>query len=277
MALYLIGDIQGCDTILERLLDKISFSPSRDTLFILGDLVNRGPDSVKVIRRLMSYDESAQCILGNHDMHLLAVGAGQRKISSIDTFKDILEAPDRVALIDWLRKQPLARRYQENNKDFLMTHAGVMPSWTIDMTLSLAKEVHEVLSGPDINDFLHEMYSDTPDTWSDNLRGIERLRMIVNVLTRIRFCDAQNRMEFTEKSGAESAPKGFTPWFDVPSRQTKAQIVAFGHWSTLGWLDRRDVISMDTGCVWGGTLSALPLSSFNEPVNLKEHLISVTN
>lgn len=276
MALYLIGDIQGCDSILERLLNEIDFSPSKDIIFLLGDLVNRGPASAKVLRRLMHYGPAANCILGNHDMHLLAVAAGQGKINRNDTFQDVLDAPDRSILLDWLRQQPLACRYQDKiNQDVLMVHAGVLPSWSAQKTLSLAEEVHTVLRGPDVNNFLNEMYSDLPDTWSDDLKGTARLRVIVNVLTRLRFCDEKDRMEFVTKSGVNKTPEGFKPWFDVPNRQTASQTIAFGHWSTLGWLDRHDVICMDTGCAWGGTLSALPLNALNCIADLHKKIISV--
>jgi len=257
MALYLIGDVQGCDEALQRLLDHIAFSPSRDTLYLLGDLVNRGPDSAGVLRRLARYGSAARCLLGNHDLHLLALSRGVRKPHRSDTVNDILQASDRETMLEWLRAQHMALLETVGGHQVLMVHAGVLPSWTVTQTMALAHEVEAVLRGPVLEEFLPRLYGDEPDTWSDSLTGIERLRMIVNVLTRLRFCDASGRMEFATKEGSGAAPAGFQPWFDVPGRQTAGITVAFGHWSTLGALQRRDVIAMDTGCVWGGCLSAM--------------------
>jgi len=256
MALYLIGDIQGCDGALQRLLDRIDFSPSRDQLVLLGDLVNRGPDSLAVLHRMVQLDGAARCVLGNHDLHLLAVAHGVRAAQRKDTLDGILDAPDRSALLAWMRAQPLALRDSIGGQELLMVHAGVLPSWTADQTLALAGEVARLMAGPDFGAFLDQMYADTPQHWSDALRGAERLRAIVNVLTRLRFCTADDRMEFATKDGADAAPAGFWPWFDAPGRRTRDVTVAFGHWSTLGWLGRSDVLSLDTGCVWGGQLSA---------------------
>jgi bis(5'-nucleosyl)-tetraphosphatase (symmetrical) len=255
MALYLIGDVQGCDSALQRLLEKIDFSPSRDTLYLLGDLVNRGPDSVGVLRRMVGYGASARCLLGNHDLNLLAVAAGLRRPHRGDTLDELLVAPDRAALMDWLRLQPLA--LQEHG--CLMVHAGVLPGWSAAQTVALAGEVQSVLRGPDHVAFLQQMYGNEPTRWSDALIGAERLRVIVNALTRIRFCTPDGTMEFAAKEGLDAAPPGFWPWFEVPGRQTAGTLVAFGHWSTLGLINRPDLISLDTGCVWGGCLSALRL------------------
>lgn len=275
MALYLIGDVQGCDSALQRLLDEISFSASRDTLYLLGDLVNRGPDSAGVLRRLMGYGAAAQCVLGNHDLHLLAVAHGVRKPHRKDTLNGILNAPDRLAMLDWLRRQRMAILETVQGHDVLMLHAGVLPSWTAAKTIALAHEVETVLRSPALGDFLQHMYSDEPASWNDSLNGSARLRVIVNALTRLRFCDAQGRMEFEAKKGTDSTPRGFMPWFEVPGRQTADVTVAFGHWSTLGWLNRPDVISLDTGCVWGGCLSALRLGSAKTGNTLKQKLIQV--
>lgn len=259
MALYLIGDVQGCDDALRRLLDEISFSASRDTLYLLGDLVNRGPDSAGVLRRLMAYGAAAQTVLGNHDLHLLAVAHGVRKSGRRDTLHGILDAPDRQAMLDWLRWQRMAILENVDGQEILMVHAGVPPTWTASKTMALAGEVESVLRSDQLGEFLHRMYGDEPHGWNDDLVGTARLRVIVNALTRLRFCDANGHMEFASKEGAGAPPPGYMPWFDVPGRQTAGLAVAFGHWSTLGWLDRTDVISMDTGCVWGGCLSALRL------------------
>ena len=265
MALYLIGDVQGCDDALERLLQRISFSASRDTLYLLGDLVNRGPDSAGVLRRLMGYGSAVQCVLGNHDLHLLAVAMGVRQPSAQDTLGGVLKAPDRSAMLDWLRWQRLAILEKINGHDLLLVHAGVLPSWTADKTIALAEEVHGVLRGPALGDFLAQMYGDEPNVWSDALRGPARLRVIVNALTRLRFCDAQGRMELSAKEGVDAAPAGYVPWFDAPGRQTANVTVAFGHWSTLGPLERADVLALDSGCVWGGRLSTLRLDLSGAP------------
>jgi bis(5'-nucleosyl)-tetraphosphatase (symmetrical) len=257
MAVYWVGDVQGCDAPLGRLLDQVGFSSSRDQLFVLGDLVNRGPDSAAVLRRLMAMDGAAQCVLGNHDLHLLAVAAGAGRLKPMDTLDGILQAPDRPALLDWLRHQRMAICAHE----VLMVHAGVLPAWTLQTTLALAAEVEAVLRSPDLSDFLHQMYGNEPAAWRDDLREADRLRVVVNALTRLRFCSADGVMEFAAKEGADTAPPGFMPWFDVPGRQTADVTVAFGHWSTLGWLNRADVWALDTGCVWGGCLSALRLDN----------------
>lgn len=275
MALYLIGDVQGCDRALQRLLDEISFSASRDTLYLLGDLVNRGPDSAGVLRRLMRYGAAVQCVLGNHDLHLLAIAHGVRKPSRKDTLNGILDAPDRQAMLDWLRWQRMAILENVAGHEVLMVHAGVLPAWTAIKTIALASEVETVLRSPDLGDFLHQMYGNESDRWDDSLTGADRLRAVVNVLTRLRFCTLDGQMEFTTMGGADSAPEGFLPWFDVPGRKTASITVAFGHWSTLGWLNRPDLLSLDTGCVWGGCLSALSLGGGRSSATLTQELIQV--
>ena len=258
MALYMIGDIQGCDGPLERLLKKIDFSPSRDTLVLLGDLVNRGPDSLAVLHRLMALEGSAHCLLGNHDLHLLAVAHGVRKPHLSDTLDAILQAPDRNHLLDWLRQRPLALQ----RHGWLMVHAGVLPQWDAAQTLALADEVHNVLRGADWGVFLHNMYGNSPDTWAPDLTGYERLRVITNALTRLRFCSVEGVMEFDTKDSAAAAPEGFLPWFDVPQRRSAGTPIAFGHWSTLqGTAQHQGVLALDTGCVWGGCLTAARLSA----------------
>ena len=273
MALYLIGDVQGCNSALERLLDEISFSPSRDTLFLLGDMVNRGPDSAGVLRRLMGYGAAAQCLLGNHDLHLLAIAHGASQLSRKDTLNGILDAPDRQAMLDWLRWQRMAILEQVAGHEILMVHAGVLPTWTTTQTIALAKEVESVLRSAALGEFLQQMYGNHPDHWDESLTGTARLRVIVNALTRLRFCTPTGHMEFSATGGVDAAPAGYLPWFEVPGRQTSGVLLAFGHWSTLGWLGRNDVLALDTGCVWGGSLSALRL----EPVDrqLQHKLIQV--
>lgn len=275
MARYLIGDVQGCDDALQQLLDKISFSPSRDTLFLLGDLVNRGPKSAAVLRRLQNYGAAARCLLGNHDLNLLAIAYGVRKQHRRDTLNCILEAPDRTAMLEWLRAQRMAMTEAIDDHTVLMVHAGVLPSWTSNKTMSLASEVEDMLTSPDLANFLREMYDDEPSGWSDTLTGSPRLRVIINALTRLRFCDAQGKMEFKFKEGATSAPPGYLPWFDVPHRKTASVTLAFGHWSTLGWLGRSDLLPLDTGCVWGGCLSAMRIAGQGPGKPLVQELIQV--
>jgi bis(5'-nucleosyl)-tetraphosphatase (symmetrical) len=275
MAMYLIGDLQGCDEPLQRLLDTLAFSPSRDTLYILGDLVNRGPTSATVLRRLMGYGDSARCLLGNHDLHLLAVAAGARKASRKDALNDVLDAPDRPALLHWLRNQHLALLHQHGNSKLLMVHAGVQPAWTATKTIAYASEVQDLLRSSNAYDFFHAMYANMPDCWSDTLTGHDRTRVIVNTLTRLRFCTPEGRMEFEAKESADAAPQGYMPWFDVPGRQTAKHTVAFGHWSTLGWLGRNDLLAMDTGCVWGGCLSAARVSPHASGTGFSAELIQV--
>ena len=261
MALYCIGDIQGCDSALGRLLDLIGFSASRDTVYLLSDLVTRGPDSAAVLRRCMANGEALRPLLGNHDLHLLAAAHGARKPSRRDTLASILEAPDRDALLQWLRLQPLARQHVYGGTPLLMVHAGVLPAWTAAETLDMADEVHRVLQSADLPAFLQQMYGNTPDHWNASLTGPDRLRVIVNALTRLRFCSAQGVMDFDSTESASAAPPGLMPWFDVPGRSTADTLIAFGHWSTLGWLNRPHCLGLDTGCVWGGCLSAVRFGS----------------
>ena len=260
MALYLIGDLQGCDAALQRLLEKIAFSPSRDTLYLLGDLVNRGPASDAVLRRLMGYGASARCLLGNHDLHLLALSYGARKPGRKDTLGCIFNAADRHAMLEWLRHQNMALLERWGGRPMLMVHAGVLPAWTAEQTIELAREVEGALRSASVGGFFATMYGNLPDGWHDALQGPERLRVIVNALTRMRFCTAEGLMEFTSSGSADSAPPGHMPWFDVPERKTAETTIAFGHWSTLGHLHRSDVLAMDTGCIWGGCLSAMRIT-----------------
>jgi len=250
---YLVGDVQGCRDALDRLLVEIGFSASRDHLWLLGDLVNRGPQSLATLRRLMSFGAAASCLLGNHDLHLLAVAEGAQRLKRQDTFDDILEAPDRAALLAWLGQQRLAAV----DNGWLLVHAGVAPQWSRDITLALAAEVEAALRAGTRGEFLRAMYGNTPRVWSPQLAGVERLRFIVNALTRMRFCDAQGRLEFETKDGAGAAPEGFMPWFRVPGRLSAGTPIAFGHWSTLGLIDTPELLALDTGCVWGGALSAV--------------------
>jgi bis(5'-nucleosyl)-tetraphosphatase (symmetrical) len=254
MTTYVIGDLQGCCGQLQALLDKIHAATPEPQLVFVGDLVNRGPQSLATLRLVRSMGNSARTVLGNHDLHLLAAAHGIRKPHRSDTIDDILNAPDRDELLDWLRQQPLVLSI----KDYLIVHAGVMPQWTPQQVLSLAAEVEAVLRGPDWTDFLRQMYGNTPARWDDSLQGMDRLRCIVNAMTRMRFCKPDGEMDFS-KEGPEATPPGTMPWFDVPGRRTATTPIVFGHWSTLGLLLRPDVIALDTGCIWGGKLTALRL------------------
>jgi bis(5'-nucleosyl)-tetraphosphatase (symmetrical) len=249
---YLLGDPQGCCDALDRLLDTLAFSPSRDHLHVLGDLVNRGPGSLATLRRLRGLGNAATCLLGNHDLHLLAVAADVRQAHRSDTLNDILDAPDREAWLDWLRHGRLA----DTAQGWLTVHAGVLPAWDTATTLRLAGEVEALLRGPDLPAFLEVMYGNEPARWDESLAGAARWRCIINALTRLRFCSADGEMEFKTKEGAAGAPPGFAPWFSHPERLSAQQPIAFGHWSTLGLINRPDLLALDTGCVWGGQLSA---------------------
>lgn len=251
--IYLVGDLQGCCKPLERLLQTIDFSPSRDQLYVLGDLVNRGPDSLGVLQRLRSLEGAATCLLGNHDLHLLAVAHGVRKPHRSDTLDPILNAADREDWLDWLRQQNLA----VHAHGWLMVHAGVVPQWDAAQTVALAWEVEAMLRSPDVGAFLTTMYGNEPARWDERLQGVDRWRCVVNSLTRLRFCAADGTMEFATKEGAGGAPEGYMPWFEVPGRRTQGTPVAFGHWSTLGLINRDDLLALDTGCIWGGHLTAV--------------------
>jgi len=251
---YLIGDLQGCCDAFERLLAEIAFSPSRDTLTVLGDLVNRGPQSLGVLRRVRGLGAAAEALLGNHDLHLLAVAHGVRPAHRNDTLGEILAAPDREAWLEWLRARPLALQ----RHGWLCVHAGVAPAWSAQETLTLAGEVEQMLRGPALADFLPRLYGNEPARWSETLQGADRWRHVINVLTRIRFVHAADgTLDFKAKDGADAAPPGFVPWFAAPGRASTGTPIAFGHWSTLGLIDRADLLSIDTGCVWGGALTAV--------------------
>jgi bis(5'-nucleosyl)-tetraphosphatase (symmetrical) len=224
-------------------------------VWLVGDLVNRGPGSLAVLRDIKALGDAAVTVLGNHDLHLLTVAAGHRRAHRGDTLDEILAAPDRDELIAWLAQRPLVHVEDEQ----LMVHAGLLPSWTPATALMLSREVSAVLAGPGASDFLRELYGDTPDAWHDDLIGMDRLRTIVNVCTRLRFCTSDGRMELREKRGERFAPSGFDPWFAHPSRRSAHVMVVCGHWSTLELMLRPNVAMLDSGCVWGGALTALRL------------------
>jgi bis(5'-nucleosyl)-tetraphosphatase (symmetrical) len=248
--LFAIGDIQGCLASLRRLLAQV---PADARLLFVGDLVNRGPQSLEALRFVRALGDRAIALLGNHDLHLLAVDAGIRPQHRDDTLQEILDAPDRAELIDWLRHRPLAH----SEAGALFVHAGVLPQWTVEKTLALAREVQARVSAADYRTFLATMYGNAPARWDETLAGADRLRCVINALTRLRFVAADGTMDFTVKEGVAAAPPGCVPWFDHPQRATRDVPVVFGHWSTLGLLLRADAVCLDTGCVWGGRLTAL--------------------
>jgi bis(5'-nucleosyl)-tetraphosphatase (symmetrical) len=262
MKTYAIGDLQGCAHEAQVLLNRIADDGGADAgVVFVGDLVNRGPASLEALRRVMALCEASggriEAVLGNHDLHLLAVACGAQALSKSDTLGEILAAPDRDLLIEWLRRRPLAVQAGGH----LLVHAGVCPQWSAARTIELAGEVAAVLRGPDWIAFLGQMYGNAPNRWDDGLTGAARLRCIVNTLTRMRFCQSDGTMEFGIKdSGGAPEGSGLLPWFDLPDRRTRGEVtVVFGHWSAMGLLLRDDVVGLDSGCVWGGKLSAFCL------------------
>jgi bis(5'-nucleosyl)-tetraphosphatase (symmetrical) len=251
---YLIGDLQGCLEPLERLLAALPLEPD-DQLWFAGDLVNRGPDSLGALRRVRGLGARARTVLGNHDLHLLCVAAGFERQRRGDTLAAVLAAPDAPELLDWLRCQPLA--HLEDN--FLLVHAGVLPAWSAPQTRALAAEVEACLGGAGYRDFLRKMYGNEPVAWDPGLRGMDRLRLITNVLTRLRLITPGGVIDFSHKGQPEKAPPGLIPWFDAANRATRDHCVLFGHWSALGLILRPDLIGADTGCLWGRHLTAVRL------------------
>jgi len=255
MTTYAIGDVQGCFDELQALLGAIDFDPSKDRLWFVGDLVNRGPKSLETLRFVRDLGERSVCVLGNHDLHLLALALGFSKEREDDTLAGVLSAPDRGELLDWLRRQPLIHL----DADHLLVHAGLPPQWDPEEARALAQEVEEELRGPRYRDFLAHLYGCWPNRWSNELKGVERLRVIVNALTRMRFCTPDGTMEFRTKGESTQAPAGYLPWFDVPGRKSAGVTVICGHWSALGLRVKPNLLALDSGCVWGGTLTAVRL------------------
>ncbi len=255
MAIYAIGDVQGCYEPLRRLLDRIAFDPVRDTLWFAGDLVNRGPHTLEVLRFVRGLGSRAVAVLGNHDLHLLVVAAGVRPPHHGDTFDALFAAPDRDELLDWLRHQPLFHADQ----GWGMVHAGLLPQWSVAQARALSAEVETMLQGPQHGEFLQHMYGNEPRYWSDDLAGFDRLRVIVNAMTRLRLCDDRGTMEFTHKTGLQNLPPGHQPWFDAPQRASAGTSLVFGHWAALGLIVREDLAGLDSGCVWGRALTAIRL------------------
>lgn len=262
MSVYAIGDVQGCYAPLQQLLERLRFDTARDRLWFTGDLVNRGPQSLEVLRFVKELGERAVCVLGNHDLHLLAVAAGAAKFKKRDTLEEILKAPDRDELLHWLRTRPLL--HHDADLGCTLIHAGLLPPWDLTDAQRLAREAETVLRGDQCVEFFHHMYGDLPDHWNENLRAHDRWRVIVNAFTRLRYCDLDGNMDLRPKGPPGSQPPDLLPWFQIPARRSRGLKIVFGHWSALGLWQGEDVIGLDSGCLWGRSLSAVRLDA--EPV-----------
>lgn len=256
MAVYAIGDVQGCYDALRRLLDKLRYEDGRDQIWFAGDLVNRGPQSLEVLRFVKSLP-GAVVVLGNHDLHLLAVASGQAPTRKRDTLEEILAAPDCDELLSWLRQRPLL--HHDPSLGYVLVHAGLLPQWSFEQARALADEIHELIARSDRNALFTHMYGDTPDHWDERLSGWARARLIINAFTRLRYCDREGRLDLRPKMAPGTQPEHLMPWFTVPERRFANTRVVFGHWSTLGLWQGDGVIGLDSGCVWGGLLSAVRL------------------
>lgn len=255
MAVYAIGDVQGCHDELLRLVDALRFDPAQDQLWFTGDLVNRGPKSLDTLRWVRALGDAAVTVLGNHDLHLLAVAYGASRTKRRDTFSDVLDAPDREEVLDWLRHRPLLH----SARGFYLIHAGLPPQWSVAEAAGHAAEVAACLRGGDAREFFAQMYGDQPERWSEGLGHWDRLRFTTNCLTRMRYCGPEGRLDLKQKGAPGSQPKGLVPWFRAPGRRSAEARIVFGHWSTLGFYAADGVFCLDTGCLWGGELTALRL------------------
>lgn len=276
MSTYAIGDLQGCFTELQDLLDKINFDEPNDCLWFVGDLINRGPESLECLRFVKSLGKSAKTVLGNHDLHLLALANKVRKPHRKDTLSEILNADDADQLLDWTRNLPLL--VNETGLNFTMVHAGLPPQWTLEQAIELAQETEALLRSDQFNDFLHHMYGNKPDVWSESLAGYDRHRFIINSFTRLRFCDSIGKMNFKETIAPGSQDKSLFPWYSLKDRKSKNNNIIFGHWSTVHLGTEKDfnqynVYPLDTGCLWGGEMTAMRLEdkkTFSVPSRQKK-------
>lgn len=259
MAIYAIGDVQGCYAPLQQLLARLNFDAARDRLWFTGDLVNRGPQSLEVLRFVKGLGDRAVCVLGNHDLHLLAVAAGTARTKKRDTLDEILRAPDRDELLHWLRSRPLL--HHDADLGYTLIHAGLLPPWDLAQAQRLARETETVLRSDRHPEFFRHMYGDLPDHWNENLHGFDRLRVIVNAFTRLRYCDLDGNMDLRPKGPPGSQPPDLVPWFQVPGRRSHGLKIIFGHWSALGLWQGDGVIGLDSGCLWGRALSAARLDA----------------
>jgi bis(5'-nucleosyl)-tetraphosphatase (symmetrical) len=257
MATYAIGDIQGCYHAFQALLTRIEFNSNHDELWLVGDLINRGSGSLEVLRWCYAHQNNLKVVLGNHDLHALVVAAGFVNPKKGDTLSALLAADDCNVLLDWLRHQHMVY----SNGQYLMVHAGLLPQWSAEQALSYAAEVEFALQAPDYLNFLAQMYGNQPSSWRDDLTGLDRLRVITNAMTRLRVCTPQGEMQFSFKGELQDVPSGYLPWFDVPDRASQNTQVIFGHWSALGLQQRDNVDALDTGCLWGGQLTAMNLET----------------
>ncbi|MGY4490986.1 symmetrical bis(5'-nucleosyl)-tetraphosphatase [Pseudomonas sp. TE3610] len=257
MAVYAVGDLQGCLQPLKCLLERVRFNPEHDRLWLVGDLVNRGPESLATLRFLYQMRDSLVCVLGNHDLHLIAAGSNIERLKKSDTLREIIEAPDGPDLLDWLRRQKLM--HYDEQRDMALVHAGIPPQWSLKKALRCAAEVEQALRDDNLfKPFLDGMYGNEPAKWNNNLTGVDRLRVITNYFTRMRFCTAQGKLELKGKEGADSAPPGYKPWFSFRERRTRGLKIIFGHWAALeGKCDVPGVFALDTGCVWGGAMTLM--------------------
>jgi len=260
MTTYVVGDLQGCLDPLKRLLEHIRFDSTKDKLWFAGDLINRGPQSLDTLRFVQQLGDMAITVLGNHDLHLLAVKVGLRKVSPRDTLQEILAAPDAEQLCDWLRRRPLLHHDEVTN--CTMVHAGLHPAWDLGTARALALELEKKFAADDYHYFLPEVYGDSPIQWHVELAGSERMRFALNCFTRMRYITQSGKLDFSFNGPPASAPRELVPWFDMPQRQNKNTKILFGHWSSLGDLNRQGIYALDKGCVWGGSLAAISLDSF---------------
>jgi bis(5'-nucleosyl)-tetraphosphatase (symmetrical) len=258
MATYAIGDVQGCYDELQTLLTQIKFKSDRDQLWFCGDLVNRGPKSLETLRYIRSLEDNAVTVLGNHDLHLLAIAYGNKKHGKKDTLHELLQADDAAELLHWLRHQRMA--FHDTKRNITLLHAGTHPGWSINKTLKLAKEVEQVLQSNDRIEFFEHMYGNKPHNWDDSMTGWSRVRFITNILTRLRYCDAQGKPAFNEKGPPGSQAENLLPWYEIPNRKSGQDTIIFGHWSTLPYAGVNGInnaYAIDSGCVWGGKLTAM--------------------
>ena len=261
MATYAVGDLQGCLEPLQCLLKQVAFDPQADRLWLVGDLVNRGPQSLETLRFLYSIRQSLVCVLGNHDLHLLAAGHNIERLKKNDTLREILDAPDRKELLDWLRQQKLM--HYDEIRDIALVHAGIPPQWSLRKALKCAAEVEAALRDDNLlTPYLDGMYGNEPAKWNSDLKGVTRLRVITNYFTRMRFCTSEGKLDLKGKEGADTAPPGYAPWFKYKERKTRGLKIIFGHWAALeGQCNEPGVFALDTGCVWGGAMTLYNVDS----------------
>ncbi|QXI28009.1 symmetrical bis(5'-nucleosyl)-tetraphosphatase [Pseudomonas vanderleydeniana] len=261
MAVYAVGDLQGCLEPLKCLLERVRFDPASDRLWLVGDLVNRGPQSLETLRYLYRLRDSLVCVLGNHDLHLLAAAQNAERLKKSDTLREILAAPDAPELLGWLRQQKLLHHDAERN--VALVHAGIPPQWSLKKALKLAAEVEAALrDDQQYPAFLAGMYGNEPNKWDGDLEGVARLRVITNYFTRMRFCTAEGKLDLKGKEGADTAPAGYAPWFSFKERRTHGLKIIFGHWAALeGECDEPDIFALDTGCVWGGAMTLMNIDT----------------